>query len=109
MASTRWAWIPDGDAWVLAFTYVDPVAGPSAKGAVVGNPPTLEQIRNAIDRPDRTFRQPEAFGAIAISAEDALRFGLPKDPPWIGHFDGRPIPPPRGEPSRDVTAYVHRE
>jgi hypothetical protein len=34
---------------------------------------------------------------------------LPKDPPWIGHFERKPIPPPRGKPSRSVVAFVHRQ
>ncbi|HWO26755.1 MAG TPA: hypothetical protein VNO30_48835 [Kofleriaceae bacterium] len=109
MANTRWVWIPDGEARVLAFTYVDRVAGPSAKGRiVVGDPPPQEQILEAIDHPNRTFRRPDAFGASPIGAEEALRLGLPKDPPWIGHFEGKPIPPPRGKPSRTVGALVHR-
>src|SRR5215813_5102602 len=106
---TRWVWIPEpGGTWVLAFVYVDPSAGPSAKGGVVSSPPTREEVRQAIDHPDRTFRQPAAFGAIPISPEDALRLGLPKDPPWIGFFETKPVPPPRGETSRTVTAVVHR-
>jgi hypothetical protein len=109
MAKTRWVWILDGEARVLAFTYVDRAAGPSAKGRVVDNPAALEQIREAIDYPNRTFRQPAAFGAIPIGAEEALRLGLPKDPPWIGHFEGKPIPPSDGKPSRTVSAFVRRK
>src|ERR1041385_2014300 len=104
--NTRWVWIPAPEGWLLAFTYVDPTAGPSAKGAVVRDPPTPEQIRNAIDHPDLTVRDPVRFGAVAIGAEEALRLGLPKDPPWIGFFTGKPVPPPRGEASRDVTVTV---
>lgn len=106
---TRWVWIvmPGGER-ILAFTYSDPMAGPSAKGAVVTDPAAQAQIRNAIDLPDRTVRDPDAFGAVPIGAEEALRLGLPKDPPWIGHFENKPVPPPRGEPSRDVTVFVRR-
>jgi hypothetical protein len=107
--ATRWVWIPEpSGGWVLAYTYDDPRAGPSAKGAVVREPVTAEQIQRAVDQPDRTFRDPRAFGAVAITAEDAQRFGLPREPPWIGFFEGKPVPPPRGEPAREVTAIVRR-
>ncbi|MEJ7602551.1 MAG: carboxypeptidase-like regulatory domain-containing protein, partial [Kofleriaceae bacterium] len=106
MSATRWVWIPVDRKWALAFLYTDKMAGPSAKGAVIDNPPTMEQIREAIDRPNRTFRDPARFGAVPIGAEAALQLGLPKDPPWIGHFEDKPVPPPRGEPSRTVVAVV---
>lgn len=107
MSSTRWLWVPIDGAWAIAYSYVDPSAGPSAKGAIVDNPPTFDQIRNAVDHPDRTFRDPASFKAVAISAEDALKMGLPKDPPWIGFFEAdKAVPPPRGEPSRTVVAIV---
>lgn len=110
MIDTRWVWIPIDGQWVLAYTYTDPTAGPSAKGAIVPQPITADAVRTAIDRPDRTFRDPISFRAMPIGPEDALRLGLPKDPPWIGYFEpGRPIPPPRGEPSRVVTAVVMRD
>jgi hypothetical protein len=108
MTATRWVWIalPTGGR-ALAFTYVDPSAGASAKGGGVPDPPTDDAVRRAIDHPDQTFRQP--FTGQPIGAAEALRMGLPKDPPWIGHFERKPIPPPRGEASRTVTAIVHRE
>ncbi len=106
----RWVWIPDADGGrVLAFVYIDKVAGPSAKGAAVGTPPTAEQVQRAVDEPDRTFRQPSNFRAMPLRAEEVLRLGLPKTPPWIGHFDGSPVPPPRGEPSREITGTVTQD
>jgi hypothetical protein len=107
---TRWVWIeaPEGGR-VLAFTYVDPMGGPSAKGAVVSVPPTEADVRKAVDHPDRTFRRPDTFGAKPVSPEEALRLGLPGDPPWIGFFEGKPVPPPRGQPSRTVTGRVLRD
>ena len=52
-------WIKEqGGSWALAFTYTDPQAGPSAKGAVVVAPITEDQIRTAVDHPNITFRQP---------------------------------------------------
>jgi hypothetical protein len=105
---TRWVWIPDPEGRALAFTYVDRMAGPSAKGAKIGDAPGEAEIRRAVDHPDVTYRDPERFGAVPVSPEEALRLGLPKDPPWIGHFEPKPIPPPRGEPSRVVTGRVLR-
>jgi hypothetical protein len=107
-ASTRWSWLRVDGRRALVFHYVDPSAGPSAKGALVDDPPTEPQIRDAIDHPSATFRGPAGRDAIAIGAEEALRLGLPKDPPWIGLFEHKPVPPPRGEPSRAVIAVVTR-
>ncbi len=109
MSATRWCWITIGADRLLAFRYVDPSAGPSAKGGAVSDPPTADEIREVIDRPSRTVRDPDAFKAIAIGAEDALRMGLPKDPPWIGFFEGKPVPPPRGEDARTIIAIVLRD
>ena len=109
MSATRWCWITIRDDRLLAFRYVDPSAGPSAKGGAVSDPPTTDEIREAIDRPSRTVRDPDAFGAVAIGAEDALRMGLPKDPPWIGFFEAKPVPPPRGEDARTIIAIVLRD
>ncbi|MEZ4222503.1 MAG: hypothetical protein R3B13_16305 [Polyangiaceae bacterium] len=107
MTRSDWVWLRTGDGRrVLAFCYTDPMAGPSAKGGVVSDPPRTEEIRAAIDHPTQTFREPERFSPTAIGAEEQLRLGLPKDPPWIGFFDGRPVPPPRGEPSRTVRVAV---
>ncbi|MFN0249948.1 MAG: hypothetical protein ACKV2T_23900 [Kofleriaceae bacterium] len=107
MSGTRWMWVPIDGTWALAYGYMDPMAGPSAKGAIVSNPPTFDEIRTAIDHPNRTFREPTAFGAVVITAEDAMKMGLPKDPPWIGFFEkDKAVPPPRGEPSRVVIAIV---
>jgi hypothetical protein len=110
MSGTRWMWVPIDGMWALAFGYMDPSAGPSAKGAIVSNPPTFDEIRNAIDHPNRTFREPTAFGAVVIDTLDALKMGLPKDPPWIGFFEkDKAVPPSRGEPSRVVIAIVTQD
>ncbi|MEM9069527.1 MAG: hypothetical protein AAGE52_13520 [Myxococcota bacterium] len=105
--ATRWVWLTHHPAGrVLAFCYDDPAAGPSAKGGCVSDPPTPAEVRAAIDSPDRTVRRPESFGARPIGPEEALKLGLPKDPPWIGFFEDKPVSPPRGEPSRTVYARV---
>ena len=71
-AKTRWVWIRERDGGrVLAFQYVDPVAGPSAKGARVGEPPSADDVRRAVDRPDRTFRQPRQFSAMPVRPDEA--------------------------------------
>jgi hypothetical protein len=106
--ATRWAWIslPGGER-MLAYTYDDPVAGPSAKGGAVSSAPTNAELRAAIEHPDRTVRDPDAFGAIVVGAEEALRLGLPKDPPWLAVFEGR-APARRAEATRHVTVFVRR-
>lgn len=110
MSTTRWLWIRIREEWLLAYAYVDPAVGPSAKGAVVSNPPTFDEIRTAVDHPNRTVRDPAQFGAVPIGAADALAMGLPKDPPWIGFFEqDKAVPPPRGEPSRVVIAIVTQD
>ena len=107
---TRWVWLTKvGDERVLAFCYRDATAGPSAKGDVVSEPPTPEQIRAAVDTPSKTVREPERFGAVPLAPAEVLAMGLPKDPPWIGFFEDKPIPPPRGEPSRTVRTVAMRE
>jgi hypothetical protein len=103
---TNWVWLTLGNEQVLAFCYVDSSAGPSARGAAAATPPSAEQVRRAVDRPDRVVREPDRFEPRPILAEEALRLGLPKDPPWIGFFDGRPVPPARGEAMRTVSARV---
>lgn len=106
---TGWVWLTRlGDEAVLAFCYLDPSAGPSAKGAAVAHPPTREQIRAAVDFPNKTVREPERFGLIRIEPSEALKMGLPKDPPWMGLYGDKAVPPPRGEPSRTVRARVVR-
>lgn len=62
---------------MLAYRYVDPTAGPSAKGAAVSAAPTPQEVAAAVGRPDRTFRQPDAFGARALDAVEVRALGLP--------------------------------
>ncbi len=85
MSLTRWVWIKEQNgAYVLAFTYFDSQAGPSAKGGVVTDVP--ESWANAVEHPDRTFRDPKAFGATPLTEEEAKRRGLPDEPPWLSIF-----------------------
>src|SRR5690242_10169756 len=56
--ASRWLWIEAAGGTYLAFYYVDRSAGPSAKGAAVGEPPTAEQLKKAIEMPSNTFREP---------------------------------------------------
>ncbi len=85
MSLTRWVWIKEqSGAYVLAFTYFDSQAGPSAKGGVITD--ARESWSNAVDHPDRTFRDPTAFGATPLTEEEAKRRGLPDEPPWLSIF-----------------------
>ncbi len=51
-----WAWIRIGDDVMLGFTYDDPTAGPSAKGAFVHPDSFDDDVRRAVERPDHTVR-----------------------------------------------------
>jgi hypothetical protein len=107
METTRWMWVPKvSGRRLLAFSYVDPSAGPSARGAAVSDPPTEEEIRQAIEAPDRTVRDPARYGAVSIGREEAARLDLPEYPAWFAFSEGLPIPPPRGRAPRVVRATV---
>jgi hypothetical protein len=101
MTASRWIWIEPPGARVLAYRYVDRAAGASAKGAAVSAAPTPEELAAAVERPDRTFRQPDTFGARALDAAEVRALGLPERPPWVAIFEGdAPAPPPwRADPA----------
>ncbi len=107
MSRHRWLWVtlPEG-GWALAFTYVDPMAGASARGARVESPPTRESIRRAVERPNLVFREPAKFHPIVLSAEEVKRFALPDAPPWLDLFERSPTLSTRGTPTREVAGRV---
>ena len=101
---TRWVWLREHDgSRILAFTYEDPWAGPSAKGGVVGSALSRDEVLAAINHPDYAYRDTTVFGAVPVSAEEALSLGLPKEPPWVEACERIPVPAPR-----TVTARVRR-
>jgi hypothetical protein len=85
-------WIPDG--MYLAYYYLDPEAGPSAKGARVSDSPTPAEFDVVIQRPDATFRDPVGCGARTLTAEEVVAAELPDRPPWLEIFEPPGTSPP---------------
>ncbi|MFO0604764.1 MAG: hypothetical protein U0324_16395 [Polyangiales bacterium] len=108
MTASRWIWIELRGERILAYRYVDPTAGPSAKGAVVSASPTPEELDVAVQRPNRTLRQPDAFGARALDAAEARALGLPDRPPWVGIFEGESPAGTNAPPWRSDAALAGR-
>lgn len=79
-----WIWLTLGTDRFLAYQYVDPQAGPSAKGVPVSNPPTAEQLSTAL-RPSSTFRMPMGE-VLPLTADEVRQFGLPAEPEWMQFF-----------------------
>lgn len=80
-----WIWLTLGTDRFLAFAYIDPTAGPSAKGVQVDGDPTSEQVEQLTTFPGSTFRMP--MGDVApLSAEDVAHLGLPTQPEWMQHY-----------------------
>lgn len=104
--ASRWVFIESDGKRFLAYSYEDSVAGPSAKGAVVSDPPSEAEIEAVIERPDQTFRDPGQFGARALSGPQARSLGLPAEPPWLAVFKGGRAPAPRGAGVRTVRGHV---
>lgn len=75
----------DGES-ILAFAYIDPTAGPSAKGKVVSWPPTGLEVDEVVNRPDTTYRGPRVAAEV-VPAEEVRRLALPERPPWLVHYD----------------------
>jgi hypothetical protein len=99
---TRWLWMREHDgSRLLVFTYEDPWCGLSAKGGVVGSPPSRDEVLAAINDPDYEYRNPVVFGAVPLSAEEEVSLNLPSEPPWVEACERIPVPPPR-----TVTARV---
>jgi hypothetical protein len=108
MEQTRWVWISIPDQGrLLAYTYVDRVAGPSAKGAIVEGPAAVS-IHDAVNRPNRTVRDPVRFGAIPIFEADARKLGLPDEPPWLSIYTHGTVREPAAQPTRMLTGLVTR-
>jgi hypothetical protein len=82
-----WAWIRIGDDVMLGFTYDDPTAGPSAKGAFVHSDSFDDDVRRAVERPDHTVRLGHGvYTAVPLETELTARFELPGEPEWMTFF-----------------------
>ncbi len=87
-----WGLIRVQDHQALVFSYVDPQAGPSAKGALLRDvEPTSEDVRDAATRPTLTVRLGPGLQPRPLPVELAERLTLPAEPEWLAFF--RPGPP----------------
>lgn len=78
----------------LVFSYEDAVAGPSAKGArLVGDEPTEDEARAAIERPDVTIRLEPQMELRPLAPELATRLGLSTPPSWVESLVAKPKGP----------------
>ncbi len=97
------AWVEMTLAWerpepFIGFTYVDPDAGLSAKGAAEGDP-------SLVQAPAHTVRLPMPVPFRVLSEEEQQRRGLPAQPPWL-HFYG-PQPDPQAPWRKDPLLSPH--
>jgi hypothetical protein len=82
-----WVWIDMGKGeTILAFTYVDTSAGPSAKGIVTAKSLTAAQAKKAASSPDHTVRLAPSFPTTALTPEELKRLKLPAKPEWLRFF-----------------------
>jgi hypothetical protein len=93
-AATRWMWMTGMGGPFLVFYYVDRMAGPSAKGAHVSDPPTAKELEAVINTPAHTFRDPVSMGARTLSAAELAAIKLPDRPSWLDIFEPPGTPPP---------------
>lgn len=81
-----WIWLTLGEGeHFLAFAYIDPTAGPSAKGVQISGMPTAEQIEKITTFPGSTFRMPMGQ-STALSPHEIEQLGLPQSPEWMQHY-----------------------
>lgn len=83
----------------LVYSYVDPQAGPSAKGALVrSETPTLDDARDAATRPNITVRLGPGLTPRALTEEELDDLQLPDEPQWLEFFRPREEGPWRKDP-----------
>jgi hypothetical protein len=85
-APRGWVWIQMEGTRYLAFAYVDPMAGPSAKGGPVAATAGPEEVRRAIEAPTGTFRLP-GIRVRPLRRAEIRRLRLPARPAWMEVFD----------------------
>lgn len=93
-AATRWMWMTGMGGPFLVFYYVDQMAGPSAKGDHVSDPPTAKELEAVLEAPEHTFRDPVGMGARMLSAAELAAIKLPRRPSWLDTFEPPGTPPP---------------
>lgn len=87
-------WLTGAGGPFLVYYYVDRMAGPSAKGAHVSDPPTAKELDAVINTPGHTFRDPVGMGARALSVAELTAIKLPARPAWLDTFEPPGSPPP---------------
>jgi len=70
---------------VIAFVYLDPRAGPSAKGG-------LASEAQLATMPSRTIRLSPQTRLIELTCAEALARKLPERPDWLAHYGKQPDP-----------------
>ena len=88
-------------------THDDRMAGPSAKGGPVSEPPAREEIEAALWCPSDTFRL-AGLHPDSLTDEETTALGLPGKPDWMYVFEGQPPPPPPGGASIEAIAVPRR-
>lgn len=82
------SWIliePPGQGKVLAFTYIDPSEGLSARGGNISDPPTKEELGRAAHSPDTILRLP-GFATKTLTPDEVKQHSLPEQPEWLRPF-----------------------
>jgi tetratricopeptide (TPR) repeat protein len=74
-----WCRIQTPPREVIGFTYVDPEAGWSAKGAAAGTGPLADAI-------ECTVRLGAASSCMRLSDDEVRSLGLPAEPFWLEHY-----------------------
>jgi len=82
-----WGRIRLQDQFALVFSYVDPQAGPSAKGAPMrGGEPSRDDAEDAVRRPSLTVRLGPGLRPVPLAADEVQRLALPVEPEWLSFF-----------------------
>lgn len=93
-----WGLVLVRDQLALVYSYTDPQAGPSAKGALLTTTePSLEDARAAATRPNITIRIGGGLQLRPLPELERQRLGLPDEPEWMQFFR----PPPSGAWKKD--------
>lgn len=93
-----WGLIRVQEQLAIVFPYVDPQAGPSAKGTLLtSTEATLEDARAAATRPNVTVRLGEGLQVRPLPALEVERLALPDEPEWLRFFQA----PPSGAWTKD--------
>lgn len=86
-----WGLIRVQEQLAIVFSYVDPQAGPSAKGTLLtSTEATVEDARAAATRPNVTVRLGEGLQVRPLPELEVARLALPEEPEWLRFFQAPP-------------------